>query len=123
MRTLYSEWKDVVMTGEEKGEKAVNQSRPPVDARGDRALHERSSERDEQAAMPTSPNIVIAEQWLCFLLDFICMACGGICMKYSLDLFSGYISWLGSAYGSTLRSTAVACMPCFKNSTPSPWIG
>jgi len=97
------------MTGEEKGEKAVTQSRPPVDARagiagiarGDRARHARSSERDEQAAMPTRPNIVVAEQWLCFLLGFICMACGGwgICMKYSLDLSSGYISWLGSAYG------------------------
>jgi hypothetical protein len=27
------EWKGVVMTGEEKGEKAVTQFRPPVDAR------------------------------------------------------------------------------------------
>jgi hypothetical protein len=120
MVTLYFEWKGVVMTGEEKGEKAVTQSRPQVDARagiagiarGDRARHARSSERDEQAAMPTSPNIVVAEQWLCFLLGFICVACGGwgICMKYSLDLSSGYISWLGSAYGPTLRFTAVACL-------------
>ena len=33
MVTLYFEWKGVVMTGEEKGEKAVTQFRPPVDAR------------------------------------------------------------------------------------------
>jgi hypothetical protein len=108
------------MTGEAKGEKAVIQSRSPVDARagivgrarGDRARHARSSERDERAVMPTGPNIVVAEQWVCFLLGFICMACGGwgICMKYSLDLSSGYISWLGSAYGPALRFTAVACL-------------
>jgi hypothetical protein len=100
--------------------RAVTQSRPPVDARagvagiarGDRARHARSSERDEQAALPTRPNIVVAEQWLCFLLGFICMACGGwgIFMKYSLDLSSGYVSWLGSAYGPILRFTAVACL-------------
>jgi len=42
------------MTWEEKGGKAVTQSRSPVDAR--------SSERDEEAAKPTSPNIVVVEQ-------------------------------------------------------------
>jgi hypothetical protein len=114
------EWKGVVMTGEEKGEKAVTQSRSPVDARagiavrarGDRARPARSSERGEEAAMSTSPNIVVGEQWLCFLLGFICMVCGvwGICMKYSQGLSSGYVPWLGSAYGPALRLTALACI-------------
>ena len=31
-------------------------------------------------------------------------------MKYSLGLSSSFISWLGSAYGQTLRLTAVACL-------------
>ena len=72
------------MTGEVKGEKAVARFRSPVDtragiagsARGDRVRHERSSERDEEA-VPTSPNIVVAEQWLCFLLGLICMVSAG----------------------------------------------
>ena len=66
----------------------------------------------KRPVMPRSPNIVIAEQWICFLLGLICMVCGGwgICMKYCLDLSSGYISWLGSACGPALRFTAVACL-------------
>jgi hypothetical protein len=120
MVTYIFEWKGVVMTGEEKGDKAVTQSRLPVDARagiagnarGDRARHARSSERVEHAAMPTSPNIVVAKQWLCFLLGVSCMVCGvwGICMKYSQGISSGYVQWLGSAYGPALRLTALACL-------------
>jgi hypothetical protein len=108
------------MTGEEKGEKAVTQSRSPVDARagiagrarGGRARHDRSSERDEEATTPTNPSIVALEQWLCFLLGVSCMVCGGwgICMKYSQGLSSGYVPWLGSAYGPELRLTALACL-------------
>jgi hypothetical protein len=107
------------MAGEVKGEKAVSRFRSPVDARagiagsarGDRVRHERSSERDEEA-MLISPNIVVAEQWLCFLLGLICMVCGGwgICMKYSQGLSSEYVPWLGSAYGPALRLTALACL-------------
>jgi hypothetical protein len=107
------------MAGEVKGEKAVARFRSPVDARagiagsacGDRVRDTRSSESDEKA-MPTSPNIVVAEQWLCFLLGLICMVCGGwgICMKYSQGLSSGYVPRLGSAYGLALRLTAVACL-------------
>jgi hypothetical protein len=114
------ELKGVVMTGEEKGEKAVTQSRSPVDAdagiagsaRGDRARYACSSEGDERGRHPTSPNIVIVEQRLCFLFGFICMVCGGlgICMKYSLDLSSGDILWLGSVYRPALWFTAVACL-------------
>jgi hypothetical protein len=105
------------MTCEEKGEKAVTQSRSPVDARagiawsarGHRARHARSSERDEEAAKPTSPNIVVVEQWLCFLLGVVCGG-WGICMKCSQGLSSGYVPWLGSAYGPALRLTALACL-------------
>jgi hypothetical protein len=108
------------MPGEEKGEKAVTQFRSPVEARADIAGSPRedqapsvsSSKRDGGATTPTNPSIVAAEQYLCLLLGLICVACGGwgVCMKYSLDLSSGYISWLGSAYGPTLRLTAVACL-------------
>jgi hypothetical protein len=68
--------------------------------------------RDEEATTPTNPSIVALEQWLCFLLGVSCMVCGGwgICMKYSQDLSSGYVPWLGSAYGPALRLTALACL-------------
>jgi hypothetical protein len=108
------------MTGEVKDEKAVAQFRLPVEACADIAGSPRddhvrpagNSERDEEASTPTNPTIVAVEQWLCLLLGFTCMGCGGwgICVKYSLDLSSGYISWLGSAYGPTSRLTAVACL-------------
>jgi hypothetical protein len=108
------------MTGEMRGETAVAQFRSPVEARADIAGSPRedqkhpagSSKRDGDATTPTNPAIVAVEQWLCLLLGFVCMACGvwGICMKYSLDLSSAYISWLGSAYGPILRFTAVACL-------------
>jgi hypothetical protein len=77
--------------------------------REDQAPPVGGTKRDGVATTPTTPSIVAAEQYLCFLLGLICMACGGwgVCMKYSLDLSSGYISWLGSAYGPTLRLTAV----------------
>jgi hypothetical protein len=108
------------MSGEVKGETAVAQFRSPVEARADIAGSPRedqapsvsSSKRDGVATTPTNPSIVAAEQYLCLLLGLICVACGGwgVCMKYSLDLSSGYISWLGSTYGPALRLTAVACL-------------
>jgi hypothetical protein len=120
MVTLYSEWKGVVMTGEEKGEKAVTQSRSPVDARvgiagsplGDHARPAGSSERDAEVTSPTNPSIAALEQWLCLLLGVSCMVCGiwGICMKYSQGLSSGYVQWLGSAYGPVSLLTALACL-------------
>lgn len=108
------------MLGEVKGETAVAQFRSSVEARADIAGSPSedqpptvgSSKTDGVATTATNPSIVTAEQYLCLLLGLICMACGGwgICMKYSLDLSSGYIPWLGSAYGPTLRLTAVACL-------------
>jgi hypothetical protein len=120
MVTLYSEWKGVVMTGEEKGEKAVTQSRSPVDARAgfagspreDQARPAGSSVRDGEVTTPINPSIAALEQWLCLLLGVSCMVCGvwGICMKYSQGLSSGYVQWLGSAYGPVLLLTALACL-------------
>jgi hypothetical protein len=107
------------MPGKVKGEKAATQSRSPVEAHADIAEnpHEDQarltgrSERDREATTPTNPTIVAVEQWLCLLLGLVCMVCGvwGICMKYDQELPFGYIPWLGSMYGPTLRGTAVAC--------------
>jgi hypothetical protein len=98
-----------VRIGEVKGETAVAQVRLPVEVRADIA---RSLAGDEKVPTPTNPTIVSAEQYLCYLSGFICMGCGGwgICRKYSLGLPSGFISWLGPAYGPILRFTAVACL-------------
>jgi hypothetical protein len=58
------------------------------------------------------PRIVVAEQWLCFLLGMICMICGvcGLFMKYNHDLTPlAHLRRLGPAYGAILRSSAIAC--------------
>ena len=108
------------MASDVKGEMAVAQFRSPVEARADIAGSPReekmrpagSSKRATDAITPTDPTLVSAEQYLCYLSGFVWMGCGGggICMKYSLGLSSSFISWLGSAYGPTLRLTAVACL-------------
>jgi hypothetical protein len=109
MSKLDSNQEGVVRTGEVKGETAVAQVRLPVEVRADIAG---SPAGDEEVPTPTNLTIVSAEQYLCYLLGFICMGCGswGICREYSLGLPSGFISWLGPAYGPTLRFTAVACL-------------
>ena len=110
----------IVMTGEVNGENAVAQFRSPVDAsvgiagipRGDQTRPVGSAKgHGISTTTSINPAIAAVEQWLCLLLGLICMACGGwgICMKYSLDLSSGYIPGLGSAYGPASRLTAVAC--------------
>ena len=59
----------------------------------------------------TIPRIVVAEQWLCFLLGLICLICGvcGLFMKYNQDSRFAFLRWLGPAYGPTLRFIALAC--------------
>jgi hypothetical protein len=71
----------------------------------------RITKRDEVPPR-TIPRIVIAEQWLCFLLGLICMICGvyGLFVKYSQDSPFAYIQRLGPAYGPVLRTTAIACI-------------
>ena len=70
----------------------------------------RHTKRDEGTTLIV-PRIVIAEQWLCFLLGLICMICGvcGLFMKYNQNSPFPYIEWLGPIYGPILRSTAIAC--------------
>jgi hypothetical protein len=66
---------------------------------------------NEQQGAQTTP-VVVIEQWVCFVLGFVCMAFGfwGICMKPGQGAFSAYVAWLGSLYMPTLRVTAVVCL-------------
>jgi hypothetical protein len=65
---------------------------------------------ERQCAPPAK--IVVVEQWICFVLGFVCMTFGvwGICMEPGQDALSAYIAWLGSLYIPTLRVTAVVCL-------------
>jgi hypothetical protein len=58
------------------------------------------------------PRIVVAEQWLCFVLGLICLVCGvcGLFMKYNQDSLFAFLRWRGPAYGPTLRFIALACL-------------
>jgi hypothetical protein len=58
------------------------------------------------------PRIVVAEQWICFLLGLICVICGvcGLFMKYNQDSPFACIRWLGAAHEPILRVTAIACV-------------
>jgi hypothetical protein len=69
-----------------------------------------NSKRDEGATRIV-PRIVVAEQWLCFLLGLICVICGvcGLFMKYNQDSPFAYIRWLKPAHEPILRFTAIAC--------------
>jgi len=70
----------------------------------------RNKEEKEQKDAP--PRTIVVEQWICFVLGFVCMALGiwGICMKSEQDALPAYIAWLGSLYMPALRVTAVACL-------------
>ena len=52
------------------------------------------------------------EQWICFVLGVICIACGalGVFAKQVKGPPSGSIAWLGSAYVPALRLTALLCL-------------
>lgn len=116
------------MTGEDTDGKATQFRRPDETLAGivgsfhkdhARIADERTPEprrrgqntKREDGTTRTIPRIVVAEQWLCFLLGVICLICGvcGFFMKYNQDSLFPYIRWLGSAYGLTLRLIAVAC--------------
>ena len=58
------------------------------------------------------PATIVVEQWICFVLGFVCMACGiwGLCMKSGQSALSTYIAWLGSLYVPALRITAAVCL-------------
>jgi hypothetical protein len=65
---------------------------------------------EQKSTQPTT--IVVAEQWICFVLGLVCIAFGmwGICMKPGQQALSAHIAWLGSLYMPTLRVTAVMCI-------------
>ena len=70
-----------------------------------------NTKRDDGSTR-TIPRIVVAEQWLCFLLGLICLICGvcSLFMKYNQDSRVAFLRWLGPAYGPTLRFIALACL-------------
>ena len=77
--------------------------RPRIRKKGD------CEQNNAQPGQPTKT--VVAEQWICLMLGFVCIAFGiwGICMKPGLEEVSDYIAWLGSLYVPTLRVTAAVC--------------
>jgi cytochrome c oxidase assembly factor CtaG len=58
------------------------------------------------------PARIVVEQWICFVLGFICMAfgIGGLCIKPGHAALSSYMAQLGSLYVPTLRVTAIVCI-------------
>ena len=70
----------------------------------------RKREKIEQKG--ASPKTIVLEQWICFVLGFVCMAFGawGICVRPGQYALSECIAWLGSLYVPALRLTAVACL-------------
>jgi hypothetical protein len=123
--SIQVEGKCAVMTGEDTDVKAIQfrgsdetlagsfhknhvriaDDRTPEPRRG------RQNTKTDERTTRMVPRIVVAEQWLCFLLGLICMICGvcGLFMKYNQDSPFAYSRWLGPADGLILRSTAIAC--------------
>ena len=68
--------------------------------------------REGNELQGTPSATIVVEQWICFVLGFVCMACGmwGICMKSGQSALSTSIAWLGSLYVPTLRITAAVCL-------------
>jgi hypothetical protein len=58
------------------------------------------------------PARIVVEQWICFVLGFICMAFGivGLCIKPGHAALSSYMAQVGSLYVPTLRVTAIVCI-------------
>ncbi|RZU35419.1 hypothetical protein BDD14_5465 [Edaphobacter modestus] len=83
----------------------IADDRTPASRRGGQ-----NTKRDDRTPRIV-PRIVVAEQWLCFLLGLICMICGvcGLFTKYNQDSPFAYIRWLGPAHEPILRATAIAC--------------
>jgi len=68
--------------------------------------------KEEKEQKDAPPRMIVVEQWICFVLGFVCMAFGiwGICMKPGQYDLPAHIAWLGSLYIPALRVTAVACL-------------
>ena len=68
--------------------------------------------REGNELQGTPSATIVVEQWICFVLGFVCMACGiwGICMKSGQSALSTSVAWLGSLYVPALRVTAAVCL-------------
>jgi hypothetical protein len=99
--SIQVEGKCAVMTGEDTDVKAIqfrgsdetlagsfhkNHVRIADDRTPEPRRGRQNTKRDERITRMV-PRIVVAEQWLCFLLGLICMICGvcGLFMKYNQD--------------------------------------
>jgi hypothetical protein len=71
----------------------------------------RTGKKEKIEQKEASPQTIVVEQWICFVLGFACVAFGtwGTFMKPGLDALSASIAWMGSLYVPALRMTAVAC--------------
>jgi hypothetical protein len=80
----------------------------------DRALSARRKARkeEEKEQRRPPPKTIVVEQWICFVMGFVCLAFGvwGICIEPGQYAPSAYIARLGSLYVPVLRVTAVACL-------------
>lgn len=72
----------------------------------------RIPQQEETGQRSPSPNTIVIEQWICFVLGFACMAFGawGIYVRPGQHALSRHIAWLGSLYAPLLRLTAIACL-------------
>jgi hypothetical protein len=120
------EGKCAVMTGEDTDVKAIqfrgsdetlagsfhkNHVRIADDRTPEPRRGRQNTKRDERTTRIV-PRIVVAEQWLCFLLGLICMICGVCGPLYEIQPGLSLLRnsrWLGPAYEPILRFTAIAC--------------
>jgi hypothetical protein len=60
----------------------------------------------------TPSRAAVIEQWICFVLGVVCVACGafGVFANQIQSPSSAFVAWLGSAYMTALRVTALLCL-------------
>ena len=60
----------------------------------------------------TSSRAAVIEQWICFVLGVLCIACGafGVFANPMEGPPSAFVAWLRSAYMPALRVTALLCL-------------
>jgi hypothetical protein len=60
----------------------------------------------------TPSRTAVIEQWICFVLGVVCIACGafGVFANPMEGQPSAFVTWLGWAYMPALRVTALLCL-------------
>jgi hypothetical protein len=60
----------------------------------------------------TPSRAAVIEQWMCFVLGVVCIACGafGVFANHFEGPSSALVAWLGQAYIPVLRVTALLCL-------------